>query len=123
MKIKHASAVILLLCTQAQADPALQQRLEVLERKVRALSDVVLRLDDLQREVRQLRGEVEVQNHALESLKQRQRDLYLDLDNRLGGGGASGMAGPVPPPPATPQPDSTPSTAPARCRRAEPGSG
>jgi len=37
----------------------------------------------LQREVQQLRGDIEVQTHTLESLQKRQRDLYLDIDRRL----------------------------------------
>ena len=76
-------AALLLCCSQVQAQDAMQQRIEVLERKVRVISELVLRLDSLQREVQQLRGEVEVQNHTLESMKKRQRDLYLDLDSRL----------------------------------------
>jgi tol-pal system protein YbgF len=39
----------------------------------------------LQREVQGLRGEVELQGHTLSQLKQRQRDLYLDIDRRLQG--------------------------------------
>ena len=86
---------------------ALEKRVLVLERKVRAISDLVLRMERLQREVQQLRGELEEQNHALETMKQRQRALYLDLDKRLGGL-ASPAAGQETPPtgqetgPATP---------------------
>lgn len=83
MKSMLPIAALLLFFSQAQAQDAMQQRIEVLERKVRVISELVLRLDSLQREVQQLRGEVEEQNHALESMKQRQRDLYLDLDSRL----------------------------------------
>ena len=83
MKPTLPMAALLLCCSQAQAQDAMQQRIEVLERKVRLISELVLRLDSLQREVQQLRGDVEVQNHALETMKQRQRDLYLDLDSRL----------------------------------------
>jgi tol-pal system protein YbgF len=82
-----------------------EQRVQVLERQVKALSDLVLRMDGLQREVQQLRGEVEVQNHALDVMKQRQRDLYLDVDRRLSGGQAevpgaapAALPGPVVPP-------------------------
>jgi tol-pal system protein YbgF len=65
------------------AAQSVEQRVSVLERQVRALSDVMLRLDTLTREMQQLRGEVELQNHAMDALKERQRDLYLDLDNRM----------------------------------------
>ena len=48
-----------------------------------ALMEVLTRLQDIQEEVREMRGEMEVQSHAIESLRQRQRDLYLDVDRRL----------------------------------------
>jgi len=60
-----------------------EQRVQLLERKLKAMSSLVVQLDALQREVQQLRGEVEVQNHAMDALKKRQRDLYLDVDQRL----------------------------------------
>jgi tol-pal system protein YbgF len=59
------------------------RKIELLERKVSAMSDLLLQVDALQREVQQLRGEIEVQNHAMDALKKRQRDLYLDVDQRL----------------------------------------
>lgn len=54
------------------------------------LSDLVIEMHRLQQEVRQLRGELEVQQHRLDSLERQQQEQYLDLDNRLGGG--SGVA-------------------------------
>lgn len=62
----------------------LENRVEVLERKVKAISDLVLRMERLQREVQQLRGELEEQAHAMDGMKRRQRELYLDIDRRLG---------------------------------------
>lgn len=56
----------------------LEQRLDS-----RALADLLMRLETLQQEVQQLRGQVEEQSHAIEGLKRRQRDLYLDADRRL----------------------------------------
>jgi len=41
------------------------------------------RLQQLQVEVQQLRGQVEEQTYLIESLKKRQRDLYLDTDRRI----------------------------------------
>lgn len=41
------------------------------------------RLEQLQRDVQQLRGELEEQAYLMETLKKRQRDLYLDTDRRL----------------------------------------
>ena len=40
-------------------------------------------LESLKTEVSTLRGEIEVQTHTIEQLKQRQRDLYTDVDKRL----------------------------------------
>lgn len=48
-----------------------------------ALLDVMSQLDALQNEVRQLRGQLEVQGHELERLKSRQRDAISDVDQRL----------------------------------------
>lgn len=67
-----------------QAAQSLEQRVQVLERRVRTLSELVLRMDRLQQEVQQLRGEIELQSHSLEGIKKRQRDLYQDVDRRLG---------------------------------------
>jgi len=69
----------------AQPGPSLEQRLERLERILRnqSLADIILQLQQLQQEVRQLRGEVELQSHTLDELSKRQRDLYLDIDQRL----------------------------------------
>ncbi len=48
------------------------------------VADLVYQVQQLQEEVRLLRGQVEQQAHNLDSLKSRQRDQYLDLDSRLG---------------------------------------
>ena len=73
------------------------------------LLEMLTRLEELQKEVQELRGSVEVQGHDLEGIKQRQRDLYLDIDRRLRQAEtASGKTAP-PPLPATefPAPGST----------------
>lgn len=74
----------------------LNQRLLRLERVLdnSVLISMVQRMEALQNEVRQLRGELEQKNNALESMRERQRKLYLDTDSRLqalesGGGGSS----------------------------------
>ena len=82
-----ATAVLLALSANlpAASNAELETRLRQLERKLdsRGLVDMHAQLTALQREVQQLRGEVEVQTHTLESLQKRQRDLYLDIDRRL----------------------------------------
>ncbi len=63
--------------------PSLEQRVQMLERRINTLSNIVLRLDSLQQEIQSLRGDVEVQNHAMESLRKRQMDFYNDMDQRI----------------------------------------
>lgn len=48
-----------------------------------SLVDLMLQLESLQRELRELRGRIEVQNHELDRLRQRDRDLLADFDRRL----------------------------------------
>jgi len=47
------------------------------------LSDLLLQIQRLQQEVQRLHGRVDLQEHALSTLKRRQREQYLDLDARL----------------------------------------
>jgi len=63
----------------------LDQRLSRLERMLdnQNLAELVMGLDRLQQEVASLRGEVEVQGHLIKGLKKQQKELYLDLDQRL----------------------------------------
>ncbi len=67
----------------------LEQRVQILERKVRALSGLVLDMERLQREMQQLRGELELQSHAIEAQKQHMRDIYLDIDRRFSQAGSA----------------------------------
>lgn len=76
----------------------LNQRILRLERVLdnSVLIDMVQRMEALQTEVRQLRGELELRNNEIEAMRERQRKLYLDTDNRLqsleSGGGGGGLA-------------------------------
>ena len=88
-----ASALLLglLPATTLAANPSTAQRLELLERRVSRITDLTLQLDQLRRENQQLRGEIENLSYEIERLKRKQRDIYLDIDQRLGnvsGGGA-----------------------------------
>ncbi len=60
-------------------------RLDRIEKAVnnKALLDMLELLESLKIEINTLRGEVEVQTHTLEQLKQKQRDLYTDVDDRI----------------------------------------
>ncbi len=68
-----------------KAAQSLEDRVKKLERLLdnEALVDMLMRLDNLQSESQNLRGEIETLGHELEGIKQRQRDLYLDIDRRL----------------------------------------
>lgn len=48
-----------------------------------SLLDVVQRIDGLQREIRELRGEVESLTYEVETLKKRNRELYRDTNQRI----------------------------------------
>jgi len=64
---------------------SVEERLQRLERLMNSqgLVDLLLRLESLQKEVQQLRGDVETQTHIANDLKKRQRDLYVDIDRRI----------------------------------------
>lgn len=69
----------------SQRQLPLEQRLARLERLVdnQALIEMLTRLDELQSEVQMIRGELELQRHEFDGIKQRQRELYLDIDRRI----------------------------------------
>ncbi len=71
--------------TQPNPGPVLEARVAKLERLLegQALADLLQRVQQLQQDVQSLRGELEVQANDINGLKQRQRDLYLDIDRRL----------------------------------------
>jgi len=109
----------------------LDQRVGAIERVVRneSLLEIATQLDILRDEVRELRGATEALQHESESGATRQRDQYLDLDQRLqslerrtrggepisaapGAEGAAPVVGVVPAPGA-PVPAAGPAPAPA----------
>lgn len=92
-----------------------EQRLDRLERMLRNqnMADLVYQVQQLKQEVQRLNGELELQKHAMDAMSKRQRDLYLDIDQRLSRmqpGAAPAVAptpAPVPTtvkPPVNPQP-------------------
>lgn len=91
MKKSIALSVALLcfgspLLAQENAQTAtLDNRVQRLERLLESdsLMDMLTRLDAQQRELQTLRGDLEEMRHQLETLRERQRDLYLDTDRRL----------------------------------------
>ncbi len=47
------------------------------------LVDFLTRMDSLQNQVQQMRGQIEEQAHTIDLLQQHQKDIYLELDGRL----------------------------------------
>ncbi len=89
-----------LLSSSALSAESVEKRVERMERLLegKALLQMMERLDALQMEVQQLRGQLEEQQHQMNGMKSRQRELYLDVDRRMlrlereGGGGAAPLA-------------------------------
>ena len=93
MRATGKSALALLMVAQAVAAPAqertdaaqedaLSTPVESLEES-QGLMEMFRQMTQLQEEIDRLRGAIEEQNHGLEQLKRRQRDLYADMDRRL----------------------------------------
>lgn len=86
-------AVLLSACmtTPPQEDPVLlkladlERRLVAMERVVQndSLVNLVASVDSMQQDLNTLRGQVEELSFASDSAAKRQRELYLDLDNRI----------------------------------------
>jgi tol-pal system protein YbgF len=73
----------------------------------RGIIELLNQIETLELEIKRLRGEIEVQNYTIEQLGKRQRDQYLDLDQRLQAfegkrGGASSDLGAASAPETTP---------------------
>ncbi len=110
------SAVLLLSASQSVLAESVEQRLARLENLLsnQVLMEQSQRMEQIQQELSSLRALMESQEHQLNMIKQRQRNLYQDMDRRLhdleikgGGSGSSrtvapvaspGAASPVPPP-------------------------
>lgn len=64
-----------------------------------SLLEMLNRLDQLQIEVQQLRGQIEEQTYSIEQMRKRQQNIYTDLDQRLqkleGGGLPAARPAPV----------------------------
>lgn len=94
---KYISITLLLITVMAfsvQAkrtkEPTIQQRLAKLEQQAKQqpssninAADLVIENEKLQQQMAQLKGIIEEQNHRIDSLKEKQKLLYLDIDSRL----------------------------------------
>jgi len=92
MKILYLrSAAALLFTAAAVSSPLLlaasatDARLDSIERKLdsRGLLEMLSRVEEMQRDIQQLRGDIEMQAHTLEDIQRRSREQYLDIDRRL----------------------------------------
>ncbi len=112
MVSRRLITVALVLCCVAPLDAAASEKLSLMQRIERlesiveaqqgqgqpgqgstAMADLVTRVNELQLEISRLRGELELQAHHIDQLTSGQRDMYMDLDRRLGGrGGAAAEA-------------------------------
>jgi tol-pal system protein YbgF len=90
--------------TAPAADDPIQLKLNDIDARVtrieriisnQSLVELAQHLDQVQADVRQLRGRVEELEYNSEAMHKQQRDLYSDLDKRIAalGGGSSGAAG------------------------------
>jgi tol-pal system protein YbgF len=91
MPVPHRTlqSLVLAAALAAAGTPVLaasvSERLDNIERKLdaRGLVDMLNRIDQLQRDLQQLRGTLEQQGYTLEELKRQQREQYMDIDRRL----------------------------------------
>jgi tol-pal system protein YbgF len=98
-------AAVLTVSAPLMANPqSIEQRLNRLENILgsQVLMDQSQRLELIQQELQTLRGMLESQENQLDLIRQRQRNLYQDMDRRLsdleitsGSGGASGSGLPA----------------------------
>ncbi len=104
------AAVLLAGCSLTPAEPdPVQVKLDDVDRRVgqvervvnnQSLVELTQRVDALQNEVRQLRGQVEELENSNTALRKQQRDLYADLESRLNALAATPGASAAAPPPA-----------------------
>lgn len=80
-----AATALLPVALPAQTKPSVEDRLAKIERALASgtLVQLLRSVEELKAEVRELRGELEVQGHTVSEMKSRQRELYLDVDRRL----------------------------------------
>lgn len=98
--IASAQAPVVNASTQASTEIlSIEERLQRMERRAARISELTLEIHALKQENRELRGAIETQAHQLEQMKRKQRNLYLDVDQRLSNlqSGGSGVVMPSSP--------------------------
>ena len=76
---------VLLMMVFTPASASVWSRLDVLEKRMDAVTAMSQRMDKLQMQNNSLNGEIEELKHQLEQMKEQQREMYLDIERRLGG--------------------------------------
>lgn len=68
-----------------QSVKSLEERMAKLDAQLNSqgLVDLLQQVDSLKAELAKLRGQSEVNTHSIETAEKRQKDLYVDLDNRM----------------------------------------
>lgn len=115
-RIATISCMLCLGAPQLQAASETDQRLERLERRVGHITELTLEVEGLKRENRLLQGNVEELRHLVDNLQRKQRELYLDIDDRL----TRMQSGSPAPASATPGADSVQPVAPVHSTKPEP---
>ena len=87
--IKHICLSAVILSASVYADEVEVIRVKQAGGSTNQSHNMVLIVQQLQEEVRSLRGQVESQQYELDTLKAQQKDMYNDLDSRLGGSSLS----------------------------------
>ncbi len=78
-----ASTVLAIVLSMPVFAPHAQAQDAETSRQTNIVADLVIQVQELQDEVRMLTGKLESNQQELENLKRRQRDQYLDLDQRI----------------------------------------
>ena len=84
----RTSLLVAALLVTTPASATLWGRVEKLENRMEVVTELTRRVDALQQENNQLRGQIEELKFELEQLRSQQRELYLDIERRLGGADA-----------------------------------
>ena len=106
------SAAMAAIADLKKSQAAMEKRIAAIEAIVQGggLADMQNQIEALKQEVANLKGDLEVASHNLETTQQRQKDLYTDTDTRLrriegGGDSAGASSGSTVPPPVVEEKD------------------
>lgn len=83
--VTMTAAALITVGASAQTASDIEARLVRLERILdgRGLVELLERVDALQNQVQQLQGQLDNQTYTIDQLRKQQRDLYVNLDQRL----------------------------------------